>query len=378
MKYFLLIFFLTSVIKAEYIINVLDFGAKGDGQTDDTAAIRAAFANCTYIQIRCTVLFPGTGTYLTGPFNLTTRTSVKISSEASILLNPYYYNFQEYLPLINGYDLIETSISGGGMIVGQGSKLRAQPYISNYPNIIECFNCISFKIMQINIIDSPNYGIFVLNSWNITLNSVNVTNDINDPSLICLAFDSCYNVQVLSSMFNCGGQHISIKATETKAHNFTISECMFGYGQGVLIGPNIIKNIQSVTLRDSTFIGSSAGIILSSYRNVTGTIESIICTDLIFISVGTIFSVVMNYGHESETASFSEYPQIQNISLLNLSGFGLVAAHVDCLSESRCTGFSLQNVSLDTTIWFYCNNVVGESTTVTPDPCPGLMGGQGT
>jgi hypothetical protein len=52
-------------------LNVLDFGAVGDGLTDDTVAIHKTFAACAAGASSATVVvFPTAHTFLTGPFNV--------------------------------------------------------------------------------------------------------------------------------------------------------------------------------------------------------------------------------------------------------------------------------------------------------------------
>ncbi len=53
-------------------LNVLDFGAEGDGVTDDTVAIRKTFAACAAggAGESTVVVFPAAHTFLTGPFNV--------------------------------------------------------------------------------------------------------------------------------------------------------------------------------------------------------------------------------------------------------------------------------------------------------------------
>lgn len=54
------------------------YGAKGDGHTDDTAAVRAAFAAAATAG-PSTVLFPGGKTFLTGAFNLSSHLVMQVA-----------------------------------------------------------------------------------------------------------------------------------------------------------------------------------------------------------------------------------------------------------------------------------------------------------
>lgn len=65
--------------------DVTHFGAKGDGVTYDTAAIRAA----TLAVAKAgggTLLFPSGGTYLTGAFNITSNDTVVLIEQGATVL----------------------------------------------------------------------------------------------------------------------------------------------------------------------------------------------------------------------------------------------------------------------------------------------------
>ena len=68
---------------AQEVFNVLEYGAKGDGATSDTAAIRAAAAALEAAG-GGTLLFPARRRYLTGAFNLSSHTVLRLEANAVI------------------------------------------------------------------------------------------------------------------------------------------------------------------------------------------------------------------------------------------------------------------------------------------------------
>jgi polygalacturonase len=69
------------------IFSVKDFGAAGNGKTDDAVAIQNTIDACSKAG-GGTVLFTAPDTYLTGPFTLKSNIDFHIEGGATILANP--------------------------------------------------------------------------------------------------------------------------------------------------------------------------------------------------------------------------------------------------------------------------------------------------
>lgn len=121
------------------VFNVKNYGARGDGITKDTEYIKNALSDLKEkCQRNCTLLFPKPGTYLTGPFNLTSNMILYIEKDATILASddeneypavaplPSYGKsrdtggFTEHHPFIYGYRLANIEINGEGTFNGNG------------------------------------------------------------------------------------------------------------------------------------------------------------------------------------------------------------------------------------------------------------------
>ena len=99
--------------KLEDVVNVKDFGAVGDGVTDDTAAIQAA------VDIGSSVYFPD-GTYLMGAVTINSDITIKGSGVNAVILRPTNFD---------GDDVSELTASLAHFDVTGGSNLKVS--ISN-------------------------------------------------------------------------------------------------------------------------------------------------------------------------------------------------------------------------------------------------------
>lgn len=78
-----LLFAVTVAVTSGVTFDVTQYGAKGDNSTDDTTAVRAAFAAAKAAG-GGSVRFPAGHCFLTGPFNISSHVEVIIEAGATI------------------------------------------------------------------------------------------------------------------------------------------------------------------------------------------------------------------------------------------------------------------------------------------------------
>lgn len=121
--------------------NVLDFGAKGDGVTKDTAALQHALKVCAQSGGFSRVILPAGHRFLSGALNLSSAQTLSIEGTLLGSTDPRDYPVVPALPgygscrdsgfpanhswgrhqaLLSGWHLRRTAVSGGGTIDGQG------------------------------------------------------------------------------------------------------------------------------------------------------------------------------------------------------------------------------------------------------------------
>jgi len=103
------------------VFNVTNYGAVGDGMTDNTAAIQnginaASAAGGGIVEVPA-------GTFLSGPITLTNNIDLRVDTNGLLQMQPLYTypggttNAQTFIYCNNVHDL---AISGRGVIDGQG------------------------------------------------------------------------------------------------------------------------------------------------------------------------------------------------------------------------------------------------------------------
>src|SRR4051812_21169991 len=114
--------------QSRQVFNVKDFGAAGDGRSDDAAAIQKAIDACSGAG-GGTVLFAAPSVFMTGPITLKSNIDIHIEGGAKILANPdekiytksaFRQNPGEGTIWIGAENIKNLAISGSGEIDGNG------------------------------------------------------------------------------------------------------------------------------------------------------------------------------------------------------------------------------------------------------------------
>ena len=99
------------------VYNVLDYGAKGDGAANDTAAIQKAVDTCT-AQGGGQVVLPGGKTFLSGAVTLKTAVDFHLARGAVLKGSARWQDYGQAGALLFAKDATGISISGDGVLDG--------------------------------------------------------------------------------------------------------------------------------------------------------------------------------------------------------------------------------------------------------------------
>ena len=117
---------LTASISFARTYDVTDYGARGDGRSDDARAIQAAIDRCSS-DGGGSVVFPSGKTFLSGPLRMASNVDLHLSPNSTLLANPdesvytesaFGANRGEGMMWLYGKDIENFSISGTGRIDG--------------------------------------------------------------------------------------------------------------------------------------------------------------------------------------------------------------------------------------------------------------------
>jgi len=364
------------------MINIKDFGAVGDGVTDNTKAFNNAIEQGGKIIVSA-------GKFLTGPIRLKSNVNLRLEKDAIIVFNDNFDNWPAvksrwegvecfgYSPCVYGEYLTNVSITGAGIIDGSGqawwkefkrrktsgqtkpesnrdkefAKLNENTDLSDCggggigsfffrPQLIQFNNCSNVLLDCFTTRNSPFWNTHLLYCKNVTVNNVTFQNPQDGVNGDGLAIDSCDGVKVSDCTFDVNDDCCGFKSGIGKdgmrvnkpCQNVVVRNCKMLRGHGsIVMGSETAGGIRNIEISDCVFNGNDRGLRIKSRRGRAGTVENITLDKITMNGVGC--PVVMHLYYEcgakpEEIAAISDRnqrpvtettPCIRNIKITNVT-----------------------------------------------------------
>ncbi len=281
-------------------ISVKDFGAVGDGATDDTEAIRMAIG---YLPAGGRLVFPE-GVYRTRPLLLKSHMTLELMANARILGTPhreewpiapgavqslsgkevYFGGFEGdscpmYQSLITAQYAEDIRIVGQGFIDGNAEEagwwVDFKSFPAARPRLMFFNRCKDIVIHGIHACQSPSWQLHPYYSENIGIYQVHISAPKISPNTDAIDPESCDHVEIIGCTFAVGDDCIAIKSSKIElgtklnvpADHHTIRNCLMEHGHGgVVLGSEIGAGVRNLTVSHCYFRQTDRGVRIKSRR----------------------------------------------------------------------------------------------------------------
>lgn len=388
--------------------NVRDFGATGDGQSFDTAAIQKALNACKGTD--GTVEFPP-GNYLSQPLVIGTKTTFQLDAGAVLWASTNQQDFMKipgnwlkpkggFISFLTGSDLADVTLTGPGMIDGNGyvwwgEAERARQIKPGYtlprPNLINLNNCTNLRVLNLTLRNSPKFHLVPTDADGVLISNVTIIAPPHAANTDAIDPSNCRNVLITHCRIDTGDDNVAIKAgkkvpgQDYACENITVTDCTFLHGHGMSIGSETAGGVHHVVVRDCTFTDTENGLRIKSVPGKGGVVDDITYENITMTNVDPAITFICDYHFSSsgdtaqsapapETAS-TKIPAYRNIHISHLTATCPRAAGIILgLPDSEISDVTFDHVNITAAKSFSIHNAKGiqfnDSTVTVPSGSP--------
>ncbi len=378
-------------------LNVRDFGAKGDGEQDDTIFIQAAIMACPE---NSRVLIPE-GTYRISTIFLKDHVNIELKKGAVLsaftdrtrfpifqgMIQSYdeesEYNLGTWegnpLPMftgiITGVNVKDSSLYGQGTIEGNAGfgedNWWHQPKVMRTafrPRMIFLERCENIIVQGITVQNSPSWNIHPYFSDHLRFLDMKVLNPKDSPNTDGLDPESCQDVEITGVYFSLGDDCIAVKSGKIymgstykrPSSDIVIRQCCMRDGHGsITIGSEMAGGVKNLTVKDCQFLHTDRGLRIKTRRGrgKDAIIEGILFENIQMDHVMTPF--VINCFYFCDPDGHSEYvrtketlpadertPEIRDLTFrrIEASNCHVAAAYLYGLPEKKIGKVEMEQV----------------------------------
>jgi len=385
--------------------NIVDYGARPNGEASATEAIRAAI-QAAKAAGGGTVFVPA-GNYTTGPIELVSNLILYIDAGATLRFPaaslPFTQGRQQGIealtpvPLIGGRNLENVTITGRGVLSSDNAEWMkmmprdkgsgADPGSANGPNWERLLQLLEVKtpaaeedyrkaapelrpsfvrtmdshnilIEGVRFAGSPMWTIHLLYSDNVVIRDVTIE---TYPGVQTdgIAVDSSRNVRISGCSLDTGDDGIVIKSgkdadglrVNRPSQDITITGCNVHHAHGaVSLGSETSGWIRRVVASNITCRGTEIGVRIKSSRSRGGGVEDVRFDNWTMDDVGQGINVTNYYLMEGEVRGgeapvTNRTPVFRNVAISNMTIRGArVAVDIEGLPEMPISGLRIGNM----------------------------------
>ncbi|XP_028759742.1 probable polygalacturonase At3g15720 [Neltuma alba] len=346
------------------IFNVLDFGAAGDGKTDDSQAFLKAWTNvCNSTQGKpSTLLIPEGKTFMLQPVLFQgpcKPSSIYFWINGTIIapasVNAWKWPDDDMDAWIRFLEVYRLHVRGNGTFDGQGApwwdcfaKNQCQR-----PQALSFHKCASLELVGFRVVNSPGGHISVDDCQGSNISNVRLDAPQDSPNTDGIDIANSSNVVVAHSSMQLGDDCIAIDGGSSFIN---ITGIFCGPGHGISIGSlgkdGSYAQVEEIHVRNCTFTRTSNGARIKTWKGGSGFARKITFEDMILVEAQHPVIIDQNYRAYSPKDDDNKAVKVSDVTFRNFQGTAASENAIQLLCDRviGCTNIVLDQIHITSSV----------------------------
>ena len=300
----MVIYLMPALAQEGNIYNVLAYGAKGDGRTDDAPALQQAIDACSE-RGGGRVWLPAGKTFLSGPLQLKSNVELYVDANAVLLANPdeniyrlsaFGSNEGEGMLWLWAKNARNIRLAGAGTIDGNSVRFMGRELSDSYelkpvttfdprPHVLTLIGVNGVQIHDLTIREGAYWTVHLVGCDDVVIDGINLLNNLKIRNGDGIDIDHSRNVRVSNCHITSGDDCICLKnrrefAEYGPCHDIVVTNCtMTSRSCAIKIGSENMDSIYNVTFDNCVITRSNRGLGIQNRDE--GTVTDVVFSNII-------------------------------------------------------------------------------------------------
>ncbi|XP_017970601.1 PREDICTED: polygalacturonase At1g48100 [Theobroma cacao] len=345
------------------IFDVLSFGAKGDGVSDDSKALLAAWKAACKVP-GATVEIPSEFKFLVKPLTLQgpCMPNLVFQIDGALLAPPKVGSWPKssLFQWINFKWIHNFTIQGTGVVDGQGSQWwtpsdqiyyiqKKFKHIPNWkPTALRFYSSYNVTVRDIQIINSPQCHLKFDSSGGIKVNNLTISSPESSPNTDGIHLQNTRDVEILYSNIGCGDDCVSI---QTGCSNVHIHHVNCGPGHGISLGglgkDKSVACVSDIVVEKISLLNTLAGVRIKTWQGGMGSVKNVSFSNIQVSDVKVPIIIDQYYCDKNVCKNQTGAVAISGVTYDQIIGtYSVQPIHLACSNDIPCTDVDLIDIQL--------------------------------